>query len=359
MNNFTPLKPAEKKKRKFNKFLIFGNLFLVILVAAIGFFYYNKTLIPIKQKANPVWCEDVTWDNTALGGCQNVCEGTNCCLKEKQCDISGNGFCNSPDGNQCDDDQWCLMDDSTCPGGGGGGGGDLPTCPNGQPPTCETPEVTTCVRLVNCPIPNKILVDRGFCGEDPPKITCQTNCTCETAVTPTPTPTPVVTEITMTPTPTICVPITEIACVDSCGQTRQCISDGCGGELCCPATSPCPSVTPTPTGIIIPSNTPTPTRTPTPTHTPTLTPTTPPGQPTNTPAPTATNTPPAPTATNTPGPSATPTPTNVPGAPTATPTEIILAQTTVTSPPSVPVTGMVQSFMYLIPALIMLIGLIL
>lgn len=341
MENFTPLKPAEKKKRKFNKFLIFGNLFLVILVAAIGIFYYNKTLIPIQQKANPVWCEDVTWDNTALGGCQNVCEGTNCCLKEKQCDISGNGFCGTPSGNQCDDDQWCLMDDSTCPGGGGGG----LTCPNGQPPTCETPEVTTCVRPAACPIPNKILVDRGFCGEDPPKITCQTNCTCDTTVTSTPTPTPtlVVTRITTTPIPTICVPITEVACIDSCGQIRQCISDGCGGQLCCPATSPCPSVTPTPTGIITPSNTPTPTRTPTPT------PTTPPGQPTNTPAP---------TATNTPGPSATPTPTNVPGVPTATPTEIILAKTTVTSPP-VPVTGMVQSFMFLIPALIMFIGLLL
>ena len=50
MDNFTPLK-VEKKKRKINKFLIFGNLFLVVLVAAIGIFYYNQTLITTKQKA--------------------------------------------------------------------------------------------------------------------------------------------------------------------------------------------------------------------------------------------------------------------------------------------------------------------
>ena len=156
------------------------------------------------------------------------------------------------------------------------------------------------------------------------------------------------------------------------------------------------------TGVECPNLTLTPTPT---TSAPTLTPTptTPPGQPTNTPAP---------IATNTPGPTSTPIPvlcgtkdcdnvTNpcrsgytcvqandgsnyctspdfandcksnpsynscctAPGAPTATPTEIILAKvsTSSTSPTVVKLlqTGVVQSFMYFIPALIMLVGLIL
>ena len=37
MNNFTPLKTKNKKK-KANKFLIIGNLLLVIIVAGVGFF---------------------------------------------------------------------------------------------------------------------------------------------------------------------------------------------------------------------------------------------------------------------------------------------------------------------------------
>jgi hypothetical protein len=51
---------------------------------------------------------------------------------------------------------------------------------------------------------------------------------------------------------------------------------------------------------------------------------------------------------------------SAPGAPTATPTEIILANVT-TAPTTAQLlqTGMVKSFIYLIPAFIMLIGLIL
>lgn len=127
-----------------------------------------------------------------------------------------------------------------------------------------------------------------------------------------------------------------------------------GGGVCdCKAGSEQPTNTPTPTRTPTPTlppsatNTPTPTRTPTPTpsSTPTPTPTTPPNQPTNTPAPTAT---PTVALTATPGPS-------------ATPTEIILAK--VTTSPTVAAkllqTGVVKSFMYLIPAIIMLVGLML
>jgi hypothetical protein len=156
-----------------------------------------------------------------------------------------------------------------------------------------------------------------------------------------------------------------------------------------------PTATPVP-----PTATPVPpTATPVP-PTATPTPTTPPGQPTNTPAPTATNTL-GPTATPILVPCGTKSCDNAtnpcrsgyscvqandgsnyctspdfanackanpsynscctaPGAPTATPTEIILAKIS-TSPAVVKLlqTGVVQSFMYFIPALIMLVGLIL
>lgn len=50
MDSFTPLKTKNKKK-KANKFLIIGNLLLAVIVAGIGFFYYNNTLITTQQKA--------------------------------------------------------------------------------------------------------------------------------------------------------------------------------------------------------------------------------------------------------------------------------------------------------------------
>lgn len=45
-----------------------------------------------------------------------------------------------------------------------------------------------------------------------------------------------------------CIPKV-LDCANSCGQPRRCISNGCGGESCCSATSPCqPTVKPaTPT----------------------------------------------------------------------------------------------------------------
>ncbi|MCR4276698.1 MAG: hypothetical protein NUV87_01065 [Candidatus Roizmanbacteria bacterium] len=49
MDNFTPLKT--KNKKKINKFLVIGNLFLVVLIAVIGFYYYNNTLLTTQQKA--------------------------------------------------------------------------------------------------------------------------------------------------------------------------------------------------------------------------------------------------------------------------------------------------------------------
>ena len=194
-----------------------------------------------------------------------------------------------------------------------------------------------------------------------------------------------------------------VSCVDnssgvSCGWNP----DGCG--------SPPQEDTPTPTATPFVTNTPTPTRTPTPTATRTPTPSvTPIVSSTPSVTPFISNTPTVtPLVSNTPGPSATPIPvlcgtkdcdnaTNpcrsgyncvqahdgsnyctspdftvackanpsyntcctAPGAPTATPTEIILAKTTISPTVTLLKTGMVKSFMFLIPALIMLIGLIL
>ena len=60
MENFTPLRKSANKK-KINKFLVIGNLFLVILISVIGFAYYNNTLLTTQQKAG-FDCSD--WSNT-------------------------------------------------------------------------------------------------------------------------------------------------------------------------------------------------------------------------------------------------------------------------------------------------------
>lgn len=49
MDNFTPLKL--KKKEKVNTFLIVANSILVVIVAVLGIFTYNKTLITTEEKA--------------------------------------------------------------------------------------------------------------------------------------------------------------------------------------------------------------------------------------------------------------------------------------------------------------------
>lgn len=309
MDNFTPLK-AVKKKRKFNKFLIFGNLFLVVLIAAIGFFYYNKTLQTTEQKAVGVSCKSIT--------------------DKDECNADYS--CSPPKGK--DDKQykckWDIKDEKceesgqVCGEDGGGGYG----CPAGSYQSgCKDHQKDNGVWVCDCYINGSTLgctEPEGYaiCPDSLPQncvgsYICGTNPTEPPIHTPTPTPTTPVATNTPTPTPP--------AATNTPTPTRT--------------PTPTPTKTPTPTRT--PTPTPTPTGTIAPSNTPTVTPTTPPGQPTNTPVP-----------------SATITPTDVPGAPTATPTEIILAQTTVTNPP-VPVTGMLQSFMYLIPAIIILIGLIL
>jgi len=342
VDNFTPLK-TEKKKRKVSKFFIFGNLLLVIIVALIGFFYYNQQkLISRVPKAgtgcnadHPKW--ECVQDGCCWQGADDGCTDPN---------AGGTQCTPAPGSGQCND---CTQN--------------RPSCPDGQTLICN-PDSKSCVTPVNCLFPTKPAIPLESCGGSIIKFQCYTDCACSSGGTPTPTPTG---EVTNTPTPT-------------------------GGI----------TNTPTPTGII--TNTPTPTMTPssTPTSTPESTPTaTPTG--TITPSNTPTITP-----TNTPGPSSTPIPvlcgtkdcddkTNpcrsgylcvqahdgsnyctsadfanackanpsynncctAPGAPTATPTEIILAKTTVTVTPAPPVSGISSLWIYIIPILTIIGGILL
>lgn len=76
MENFTPIRTL-KNKKKANKFLIIGNLFLVVLIAVIGFTYYSNVLLTTQQKAvqpGGCMCKDAN-GNTAGAG---ECSGSNC-----------------------------------------------------------------------------------------------------------------------------------------------------------------------------------------------------------------------------------------------------------------------------------------
>lgn len=131
-----------------------------------------------------------------------------------------------------------------------------------------------------------------------------------------------------------------------------------------------PTSTPQPTSTPTKTPTPTPTKTPTPTATLTPNPT---GTPTLTPVPTETPTP-NPTETPTPNPTETPTPTqstNIISNPSPTPTEIIVVNQQISpsltsrqteqqqSQPTIYQTGIGQSLIFLVPILIILLGLIL
>lgn len=328
MDNFTPLKPVEKKKRKFSKFFIFGNLFLVVLVAVIGIFYYNRVLLPTKQKAVEQYYRD---ERHCKKDEVEEYPTDHWCLVKSYCQDDNNG-----PGNCHTEELGCESVEEGCRAGGGGGG-------SGQ--VCNQ----NCLIDSNC-ISGLSCVDVGDTFKRCRNPVCKDEADCTCAPTPTPP------DVTNTPTPTDVITNT-------------------------PTPTSTPTNTPTPTSTLTP--TPTPTGTIVPSNTPTATPTATPG-PSATPIPVPCGTKSCDNATN---PckdnyicvqandgsnyctspdfqtacKASPTYDNcctAPGAPTATPTEIILAQTTVTSPP-VPVTGMVQSFMYLIPALIMLVGLIL
>lgn len=414
MDNFTSLKTQLKKKKKSNKLLIIGNLLLVVIIAFAGYFYYNNVLLTKQEKAydtglpepcNNVGCPSGGDVNTKKENQVEGCPGGGY-LVENTCEVGG-------------DEKWCLRGDGNkcgaatytgafgCPAGtniscgpyteagaildvGGEGSGTIGgtsgigtcnayapilwagpggncqvnclCCPTGTKYNCITSSntyeyATVSNRQYICKDNNhadKYISSRpnpaynpslppedqtGVCFEDglnnqgQPKWKCLKTlttcaigvCSCGTEIVASPTPTPTVPSVTNTPIPT--------------STTAPNATN-----------TPTPTKTPTPT----PTRTPTPTATPIITNTPTMTPT---GTiaPSNTPTATPTGTL---VPTNTP--TSTPVLTNTPG-PSATPTEIILAQVSA-SPTGVTnllQTGVVKSFLYFIPAIIILIGLIL
>lgn len=391
MGNFTPLKTG-KQNKKINKFLIFGNLFLVVLIAIVGIFYYNNTLLTTqqqaknandikasqeKQKAEDAKAAAQAEKKAAAKAEKKAAKtiesnnGSNCSDGQTFCSVTlsngkSQGLCISDSASGCNAAAVDAGYSVQTGGGGAGSGGWL--CVVGKNGYKDGPCVEyNSIKSIGAGKPPScfcgiIQIDGGeFDGS------YQSNCGCNQEEQTAMQYTALVGTIIPTPTGI-------------------------------PTSTPIPTATPVITNTPTPTAIPTTTSMPTPPATLTPTPTTPPGQPTNTPAP---------TATNTPGPSATPIPilcgtkscdntTNpcrsgyicvqandgsnycsspdfvtackanpsynacciAPGQPTATPTEIILAKV---SPTVVKLlqTGMIQSFMYLIPITIMLVGLIL
>lgn len=347
MDNFTPLK-TEKPKKKFANFFLVVNILLMFVVVGITGYYLRNKLITTKEKAYVPTSERPCSEYHATGGCDEAHK--ECAVKYPRCEWINTGSTTVWSDGVGSTEIKCP---GQCVGEGGGGGFEIPKCPNGQDPICETPAITECVRIMNCQIPSKILVQNGFCGTDPLKITCQTNCTCETPGD-TPTPTPTEPTATNTPTPT---------------------STPTSTPSSTPTSTPTSTPSSTPTGTIIPSNT------------PTATPTGTPGS-TLTPIPVLCGTKDCDDKTNpcrdkyicvqahdgsnycTSADFADACKANpsyntcciAPGDPTATPTEIVLAQTsiTTTTAPSVPVSADDRSFlMYLIPLVIIAFSLLL
>lgn len=340
MDNFTPLKTKNKKK-KANKFLIIGNLLLVIIVAGIGFFYYNNTLITIRQKA------------------QTVAEKKAEEARKKEYEESGKKDADREAKKKKEQEARRLEQEEI------GGGG----CPGGYTP-CDVTDTggrghRFCIpsdggsygNCQNSAVQRGITVKTGGgvtgipggwrcvvgLGRDRPYVAGQPCVDYNSVET-----------IGNAKVPNCFCGIIQID--NSSGGGTYESECGCNKEELAQIQSSSIS-TPTATPII--SNTPTPTRTPTPTATRTPTPTATPiisNTPTVTPL--ISNTPTVtPLISNTP--TVTPLISNTPG-PSATPTEIILAKIS-TSPTVVKLlqTGAVKSFMYLIPAIIILIGLIL
>ncbi|MEK7597806.1 MAG: hypothetical protein AAB441_04145 [Patescibacteria group bacterium] len=330
MDNFTPLKTKNKKK-KANKFLIIGNLLLVIIVAGIGFFYYNNTLITIRQKA------------------QTVAEKKAEEARKKEYEESGKKDADREAKKKKEQEARRLEQEEI------GGGG----CPGGY---------------TQCDVQDTGGTDHRFCLDETKKTGCY-NEAVERGIT-------VKTGggVSTSVGGWRCVvglgrdrpyvagqPCVDYNSVETIGNTKvpNCFCGiiqidnssgggtyesecGCNKEELAQIQSSSIS-TPTATPII--SNTSTPTRTPTPTATPVIS---------NTPTvtPLISNTPTVtPLISNTP--TVTPLISNTPG-PSATPTEIILAKIS-TSPTVVKLlqTAVLKPFMYLIPVIIMLVGLIL
>lgn len=399
MDNFTPIK-TEKKKKKSNKLLIIGNLLLVLIMALGGYFYYNNVLLTKEQKAEGTRPPGIPTDYTncsAAGdgftldpngtGVTEGCPGggyliENICTKGSGENIQRKWYTTS----------WANCGPSTYTGVFG--------CPTGTNISCGPYTDAGAMLDVGGPDTSGI----GTCNTYAPILwagpggNCQINCLC------CPTGTKYNCTTSSNTYEYATVSNRKYICKDNNhadkyissrpnpaynpslppeDQTGVCFEDGLNNQgqpkwkclsmltTCAIGVCSCGTVTiavasPTPTTPPSVTDTPIPTATPIPptatppiiTNTPTMTPT---GTiaPSNTPTMTPTGTL-VPTNTPTNTPTSTPVLTNTPG-PSATPTEIILAKVSPspTSTTQLLKTGMIQSFLYWIPAAIMLVGLIL
>lgn len=389
MSNFTPLQKPGSKTKKFNKFLIIGNLLLVVLVSITGLVYYNKTLLTTQQKAG--------FD------CSDWSDKRKCAEERKQYEESGQADADKEAKKKKEREEKKAREEEVNAGSGCPGGfqntGVEDSRGNIRHICCDMSSSDACYRqAANMGIDVKVtsqggsgsggyrcIVGRsGYTGKEP--------CTANNDVQ----------DLGAGKPPSCFCGTIQIdggewngTYTSSCGcneQEKQAVATTTlvGTIIPTPTDAATPTPTATPTGI--PTSTPTPTPTgviSTGTPTPTITP----GGPTSTP-----------TATPTPGPLVCATkdcnettrpcePGNIcikandgsnycsneslvdacKSSPTsascckivptsnATPTEIILAKTSI-SPTVVAKlleTGVVKSFMYLVPAAIVLIGLIL
>lgn len=346
MDNFTPLKAFEKKKKKINKFILTANILLMIFVVGLtGYYlkgkYFTSSSQACTKNDRRGYCRQINANQAMRGG---YAGGYN---------IPGT---NHPPIYYADKPEQLASD-------------------LGIPlPTSSADNNTTLASNVPCNVTNAYFgpftcVNSGVGGVQGMHwsvcangVIGNSNCNVVASENDNdvdvPTPTPTTPSISNTPTP-----------------TTPAISN---------TPTPTPSNTPTPT----PSDTPTPTPTVTPviSNTPTATPVIS-NTPTSTPIPVLCGTKSCDNATNpcrsnyvciqaNDGSNYCSSPDFVnackanpsynacciaPGAPTATPTEIILAQISAspTTTAKLLQTGVVESFMYWIPATIMLIGLIL
>jgi len=302
MDNFTPLN-SEKKKKKLNKFLLFGNILMMVFVVGLTGYYLRSRLLETQNSQACSWNSDSGYCREQLGrraneeavrehGSATACtEGQVGCKAPGVGGIDGWHYSNCANGAS---DAYCTGNT----GGGGGGGGGNTTIAS-VPTDTPTPTST--------PIPT----DVPTATPTPTGIVTSTPTPTPTGVTSTGTPTPTVTPGGPTSTPTATPTPGPLVCATKdCNETTRkcepgnvCIKANDGSNYCSneslvdscksnPISSVCCKIVPT-------SN--------------------------------------------------------------ATPTEIILAKTSI-SPTTVGKlleTGVVKSFVYLIPAAIMLIGLIL
>ena len=327
MDNFTPLKTAEKKK-KTSKFLIFGNIFLLLVLVLVTGFYLKDKFISTQQKASgpPIDCNQFSCP-----------EGYQDCGFSKVREPAPGSEC-KPDGSLCtyyweEEKHKCVKNSCV--------DADIvfKWCKNGDKvEQCSPPGNDECAQDTPTPTPPQNCPQLWFC------LTASNTC--------------IQTSAPQGYSPAVPYLQCGVENPPTCANNLATVRPGETTGICYDAQATCqqncsaPTATNTPTPTNVPTNTPTSTPTNTPTNTPTMTPSvTPTGTlvPTNTPTVTPTNTPTStPVLTNTPGPS-------------ATPTEIILAQVSPspTSTTQLLQTGVLKSFLYWIPAVIIMVGLIL